>query len=127
MAYEGSKSARDNFGKFIQQFQPETKTLIRKLERIVTKLYRKNVSLLFNETSIYIYIYVCVCVSVCVCVFQYSIIDIEHNLTLLQHLVLQLLIKWAYKNHKSIFEINIYIYIYIYACVCVCVCVCVCK
>ena len=26
MAYEGSKSARDNFGKFIRQFQPETKT-----------------------------------------------------------------------------------------------------
>ena len=26
MAYEGSESARDNFGKFIYQFQPETKT-----------------------------------------------------------------------------------------------------
>ena len=34
MAYEESESARDNFGKFFNQFQPETKTLIRKLERI---------------------------------------------------------------------------------------------
>ena len=37
MAYEGSESVRDNFGKFIHQFQPETKTLIRKLEIIQTK------------------------------------------------------------------------------------------
>ena len=29
MAYEGSESAWDNFDKFIYQFQPETKTLIR--------------------------------------------------------------------------------------------------
>ena len=41
MAYEGSESARDNFGKFIYQFQPETKTLIRKLEMTSNKLYRK--------------------------------------------------------------------------------------
>ena len=41
-----------NFGKFIHQFQPETKTLIRKLERILTKLYRQNVSLLFNQTCL---------------------------------------------------------------------------
>ena len=39
-----------NFGKFIYQFQPETKTLIRKLDRILIKLYRQNLSLLFNET-----------------------------------------------------------------------------
>ena len=45
MAYEGSKSAQDNFGKFIHQFQPEAKTLIRKLIRILIKLYRQNVSL----------------------------------------------------------------------------------
>ena len=50
MAYEGSESTQDNFGKFIYQFQPETKTLIRKLERILNKLYRQNVSSLFNET-----------------------------------------------------------------------------
>ena len=36
MAYEGSESARDNFGKFIHQFQPESKKLIRKLERILS-------------------------------------------------------------------------------------------
>ena len=50
MAYEGSESAWDNFGKFIHQFQPETKTLIRKLEKILIKLYRQNVPLLFNQT-----------------------------------------------------------------------------
>ena len=48
--YEGFESARNNFGKFIHQFQPETKILIRKLERILIELYRQNVSLLFNET-----------------------------------------------------------------------------
>ena len=62
MAYERSKSARDNFGKFIHQFQPETKTLIRKLERILINLYRQNVSLLSNQTSThthtYTYIYI---------------------------------------------------------------------
>ena len=39
MAYDRFESARDYFEKFIQQFQPETKTLIRKLERILIKLY----------------------------------------------------------------------------------------
>ena len=42
----------DNFGKFIHQFQPETKSLIRKLKRILIKLYRQNVSLLFNQTCL---------------------------------------------------------------------------
>ena len=45
MAFERSESARENFGKFIHQFQPETMTLIRKLERILIKLYSQNVSL----------------------------------------------------------------------------------
>ena len=49
MAFEESKSAQYNFDKLIHQFQPETKTLIRKLERTLIKLYRQNVSLLFNE------------------------------------------------------------------------------
>ena len=35
MTYERSKSARDNFGKYIRQFQHETKTLIRKYDRIL--------------------------------------------------------------------------------------------
>ena len=42
-----------------------------KLDRMLNKLYRQNLYLLFNETHththIYIYIYVCVCVCVCVC------------------------------------------------------------
>ena len=82
MAYGGSESTQDNFGKFIYQFQPETKTLIRKLERILNRLYRQNLSLLFKclnerllpnytyfkihdpsthhdtDTNIYIYIYI---------------------------------------------------------------------
>ena len=66
MAYERSESAWDNFGKFIYQFQPKTKTLVRKLEKIL-KLYRQNLSLLFDhthtethtktDTFIYIYFY----------------------------------------------------------------------
>ena len=32
VCFEWSESARNNFGKFILQFQPETKTLIRKLK-----------------------------------------------------------------------------------------------
>ena len=52
MADERSKSTWDNFGKFIHQFQTETKTLIRKHERILINLYRQNVSLLFNQTYI---------------------------------------------------------------------------
>ena len=35
MAYERSKGARDNYVKFLHQFQPETKILIRKLEMFV--------------------------------------------------------------------------------------------
>ena len=42
-------SAQDNFGKFIHQLQPETKTLIRELERILIKLYRQNVSYLIKH------------------------------------------------------------------------------
>ena len=37
------RNAQDNFGKFLHQFQPETKTLIRKSESILIKLYRQNV------------------------------------------------------------------------------------
>ena len=33
--YERSETAHDNFGKFIHQFQPETKTLIGKHDRIL--------------------------------------------------------------------------------------------
>ena len=91
MAYEESESARDNFGKFIHQLQLETKTLIRKLQRILIKLYRHNVSLLFNETYLnkrllsththihtHIHIYVCVYLSVCVCVCVCSIFYGKH-------------------------------------------------
>ena len=39
MANERSESSRDNFGKFIYQFQTKTKTLVMKRERILMKLY----------------------------------------------------------------------------------------
>ena len=50
IAFEKSKSAWDNFDKFIYQFQLKTKTLVRKLERILIELYTQNVSLIFNQT-----------------------------------------------------------------------------
>ena len=54
-----SESALDNFGKFIYLLQPKTKkNLYRKLERILIKLYRRNMSLLFNQTHTHIYIYI---------------------------------------------------------------------
>ena len=49
MAYKGSKSTWGNFLIFIYQLQPKTKTLVRKFERILIKLYR-HMSLLFNQT-----------------------------------------------------------------------------
>ena len=52
IAYERSESAWDKFGKFIYQLQPRTKTLVRKLERILIKSYRQNVSLLLNQTCL---------------------------------------------------------------------------
>ena len=80
--YEGSESARDNFGKFIYQFQPETKTLIRKLGRILNKLYRQNLSSLFygmhthththTHTHIYIYIYAHCSIGIMVWMFAYG-------------------------------------------------------
>ena len=42
-------SARNNFGKFIHQFKSEIKIHIRKLERIIIKLYQQNLSLLLNQ------------------------------------------------------------------------------
>ena len=52
MANKKSESAHDNFGKFILQFNPETKTLIWKHEKILIKSYRQNVTLLFNQTCL---------------------------------------------------------------------------
>ena len=52
MAYDWSESAWDNFGKFLYQLQPKTKTFVTKLENILMKLYRQNVSLLFNQTCL---------------------------------------------------------------------------
>ena len=41
MASEGSKNARDNFGKFIHPCQPDTQTVIRKLEKIYVECLRE--------------------------------------------------------------------------------------
>ena len=48
-----SESALGNFLKFINQFQFKTKILIRKLERILNKLYSKKLYLLYNGIDIY--------------------------------------------------------------------------
>ena len=50
VANEGSENALEKFGEFIYQFQPKIKTLVRKSERILIKLYRQHVSLSFNQT-----------------------------------------------------------------------------
>ena len=49
IVYERSEGARNNFGKFISQFQPKIETFLRNPERILIKLYRQNMSLLFNQ------------------------------------------------------------------------------
>ena len=49
MTYEGSESAREQFGEFIYQLQPKIKALVRKLERILIKLYRQHMPLSFNK------------------------------------------------------------------------------
>ena len=54
-AYEKFETAREIFGKFINQLQPKIKTLVRKLQRILIKLYRQNESLFFN-LNVYAYI-----------------------------------------------------------------------
>ena len=78
MVYETFKSARDNFGKFIHQFQGETKTLIRKLERILIKLYRQNGSLCLikKKKCVYIYIYIHFFLNLCQYIYIYIYIYI---------------------------------------------------
>ena len=52
MAYEVSETVWEvKFGKFINQFKPEIRTLVRKLERILIKLYT-HVSISFNQTCL---------------------------------------------------------------------------
>ena len=64
-----TESVRDNLGKFINQLQYKTKILVKKIERILIKLCRQNVSLFFNQRGIsermlanythsYLYIYI---------------------------------------------------------------------
>ena len=52
MAYERSKRTQNNFSKFIYQFQAKIVTLVRKLERILIKLYRRKVYLLFEQNCL---------------------------------------------------------------------------
>ena len=93
MAYKRSESAQDNSGKFIHQFQPKNKTLIRKLERILIKLHRQNVSLLFNQTYLnerltpnythkythtHIYIYIYIYIYICVYVYIQGVSEKNH-------------------------------------------------
>ena len=50
-------------------------------------IYKPRVTDTTMEYDIYIYMYIYIYIYVCVCVCKYSIIDIEHYLTILQHLV----------------------------------------
>ena len=73
MAYERSKTIHDNFGEPIYQFQPKTKTLIRKHGKILIKTHFNLIILLFyltylNERLLPNYTHTHVCVCVCVCV-----------------------------------------------------------
>ena len=114
---KGFKSALDNFGKFINQFQPETKTLIRKLERILIKSYKQNVSLLFNQTRarththththtyISTYICICMCVDIYIYLCVYEFLDLyiyiyhhHHH----DHLVLVPRISLTLSRHSSL-------------------------
>ena len=80
MAYEKCESARDNFGKFIYQFQSKIKTLTRKLERILIKSYRQNMSSLINQTCIHthththththIYIYIYIYINIYIYIYK---------------------------------------------------------
>ena len=81
MAQSRAESTRDtyNYGKYLNQFPPNTIKVIREFERIQKKICRHKMSIMFNEicineemlpkyTYIYIYIYICIYVCVCVCV-----------------------------------------------------------
>ena len=47
-----------NYGRFIDQFLPDTIKFIWRLERKNTKIYRQRMSILFHYIYIYIYIYI---------------------------------------------------------------------
>ena len=49
MAYERSESAQENFGKYIQQFPPETKTLIRKGVNFYFYIIKRWIKILFRK------------------------------------------------------------------------------
>ena len=58
MAQSRAESTRDtyNYGKYINQFPPNTIKVIREFERIQKKICRHKMSIMFNEICIYIYI-----------------------------------------------------------------------
>ena len=64
----GVKSTWEKYGTFLNSFKPKVKRLIQKHEQINDRIGRHKVSVLFNQTYIYIYIYIYICMYVCVCV-----------------------------------------------------------
>ena len=60
MAQSRAESTRDtyNYGQYINQFPPNTIKVIREFKRIQKKICRHKMSIMFNETCIYIYIYI---------------------------------------------------------------------
>ena len=60
MAQSRTESTRDtyNYGQYINQFPPNMIKVIREFERILKKICRHKMSIMFNEICIYIYIYI---------------------------------------------------------------------
>ena len=51
------ESAWANIGFFLYQLDPKVKRLVRRLEYLPFKIFKKKQSLVFNQTCLYIYIY----------------------------------------------------------------------
>jgi len=47
-----------NYGHLINQLNPNTRKLVRKLEKLNKKLINNEYGILFNKTCIYLYIYI---------------------------------------------------------------------
>ena len=90
----------NNYGKYINQFPPNTIKSIRQYERINKKIWRPKMSIIFNEICIYIYIYI------------YIYMDLALN-------NLQWLI--CHKTKRNLTNISLYIDRYSYVCMYVCI------
>ena len=98
MTYEESERAQDNSSKFINQLQPKTKTLVSKLERILIKLYRQHVSLLFNE----------------ICLNEGLLSNYTHTFLSLSLSLYIYIYMYVHKHLSTYIQKYLYIHIYVY-------------